>query len=180
MARPALSPYLFDRRYWLERLARIERSRAHLRYLPRDGWSGEDHRATELWLRALDGSRLRALLVEPTFARARAGLAVIAWERPRTTDATAAAPEATDADHWPDLDALAARAAEGRAVLVLAIDRERRLEDRVLDLVRTIDAARHGLHGPFVPKDGPIDVEGDDDAAEIGRHVLAMHRRSSG
>lgn len=177
MARSALSPYLFDRRYWSERLARIEGSRSHLRYLPREAWSGDEHRSTELWLRALDGSRLRALLVEPTFARARAGLAVVAWERPRSTAATTAAPEATDdASHWPDLDELASRAAEGRAVLVLAVDRERRLEDRVLDLVRTIDAARTGLHGPFIPKDGPIDIEGDDDAAQIGRHVLAMHR----
>lgn len=179
MARPAHLSSLFDRRYWRERLARLDGCPPHLRLLARP--DADDHVATELWLRALDGSPLRALLLEPTFGPTRTGLSAILRER-----ATGAGPDAdpaTSATDWPDLDHLARRAAEGRALLVVAVESNRRLEDRVLDLVRTIEAAREILAGRTRPvdgarRDGPIAIEGDDDVAAIGRHVLELRRAS--
>lgn len=178
MARPALHPSLFDRGYWRERLARLDRCPALLRPLPRAVASGADHRATELWLRALDGGPLRALLLEPAPGPARAGLTAVLRERDRPACYPGPSAGADQGSEWPDLEVLARRAAEGRAVLVLVVEPGRRLEDRVLDLVRTIEAARANLRPASAREpalvDGPVAIEGDDDAAEIGRVVLAM------
>ncbi|WP_419186167.1 hypothetical protein [Rohdeia mirabilis] len=56
----------------------------------------------------------------------------------------------------------------------MALDPGRRLEDRVLDLVRAVDAARAGGGAAVC---GATQLEGEDDVARIGRQVLALRPR---
>jgi hypothetical protein len=115
--------FLLDPEFWRPRLERLEREPRNLAIFPRPDLSRPGVEVIELRLRAHDGARLTAMLARSAFAGT--GLEV------RLRACT------NDGDAQPDL----AVVETGGTDLVFRYPPERRLEDRVLDLMRVVDAA---------------------------------------
>jgi hypothetical protein len=114
---------LMDPEYWRVRLERLEREPRQLAIFPRPELSRPGVEVIELRVRAHDGARLTALLARSAFADV--GLEI----RLR------ACPEALGSE----LDFGAVE--KGGTDLILQYPPERRLEDRVLDVLRVATAA---------------------------------------
>ena len=115
--------FLLDHDYWAPRLRRLDDEPRNLVQIPRTDLSRPGIEVTELRLRAHDGAPLRALLARSAFQQSGAQVHLRLCE---------------------DLDtcALDWRAVEqGTSDLVFHYPPERRLEDRVLDVLRLTEAA---------------------------------------
>lgn len=114
---------LMDPEFWRSRIDRLAREPRQLAIFPRPDLSRPGIEVIELRMRAHDGARLTALLSRSAFAeeglsvRLRAGFGLGGME----------------------LDFSAVEA--GQTDLVFEYPAERRLEDRVLDVLRIVDAA---------------------------------------
>lgn len=122
--RASLQSFLLDPDYWTPRLRRLESIPRHLVVLPRPDLSRPGVEVCELRLRAHDGERLQALLGRPAFGLDQAEVHVRPCE--------GLAPEALD---WHSVE-------EGESDLIFRFPADRRLEDRVLDVVRMAQALR--------------------------------------
>jgi hypothetical protein len=119
----APSPLLLDPSYWRSRLEQLQRVRACLALFPRPDLSNPTMEVVEWRLRAHDGAKLWGLRAWSTFHPEPRGACireVSAAELPRV-----------------DIDCVAA----GKVDFVLQTPAGRRLEDRVLDLVRVYQCA---------------------------------------
>jgi len=114
---------LLDPEYWRPRLERLEREPRQLAIFPRPDLSRPGIEVLELRLRAHDGARLNALLARSAFA----GAAVEVRLR------TCVDLEGASLD-WSAVEA-------GGTDLVFSYPDNRRLEDRVLDVLRIVGAA---------------------------------------
>lgn len=123
--RRAPSPFLLDPRYWRERLAKMETVQRGLLLLPRADLSTPLVDVVEWRLRAHDGLRLWGLRATSPFHPQAKGALV--REVP-TTELPEIAVESV---------------AEGRVDFVFQVPAGRRLEDRVLDLLRVYQVAIH-------------------------------------
>jgi hypothetical protein len=112
------SRYLLDAGFWRERLARLRSTPRSLFFTPRPDLSGPLVEVDEWRLRAHDGERLWGLRVRPSFQTEPAGASIRFVAAPGRPEV---APE---------------RVAGGREDWIAQIPAGRRLEDRVLDLVR--------------------------------------------
>ena len=124
-ARRAPSPFLLDPRYWRERLAKMESVQRGLLLMPRADLSTPLIDVVEWRLRAHDGLRLWGLRGTSPFHPCPCG-ALIREVAPTEL------PEI-------DIDAVA----QGRVDFVFQVPAGRRLEDRVLDLLRVYQVAIH-------------------------------------
>jgi len=161
-----LSPFLFDRRYWADRLAQVDRSRADLSVRRRTPCDGARSCVEELCVSRADG-RLRALLVRPLTAPARALTVVVADVGSRAHG------EPDEPLSWPDIAHVARRTHAGRALLLVPQDGQRRLEQRVLDLIVVLDGVRRSTALPVQAID--FESHGDGDAVEIARTLIEKH-----
>jgi hypothetical protein len=161
--RSTLSPFLFERRFWADRLAQVDRSRADLSVRRRTPCDGARSCVEELCV-THPGGRLRALFVRPLAARPRALTVVVADGSARAS----AAPDEPLA--WPNLADVARRTRGGRALLLVPQDGQRRLEDRVLDLIVVLDRVRTSAALPAHTIE--FETHGDADAAEIARTLI--------
>jgi hypothetical protein len=165
-----IHPLLLDPRYWRERLEIARRTPRQLLLFPRSelSWPGGD--VSEFWMRAHDGERLEGLMARSLFPTPRPRLLaeVVEAERP-TPPALPTASAGGELDGLelrvylrlagqgePQSGARSPRSTlegleerfdwdrirDGQAHLILARRGGRRLEDRVLDLVRAVEAAR--------------------------------------
>jgi hypothetical protein len=158
-----LSPFLFDRRFWADRLAQVDRSRADLSVRRRTPCDGARSCVEELCV-TQPGGRLRALFVRPLAAPTRALTVVVA-------DSSAREQTAPDEPlAWPNLTDVARRARAGRALLLVPQDGQRRLEDRVLDLLVVLDRVRTSTALPAQALE--FEALGDEDAVEIARTLI--------
>jgi hypothetical protein len=114
---------LIDPEFWRPRLERLEREPRHLAIFPREDLSRPGVEVIELRLRAHDGARLTALLARSAFAGTGSEVHLRACPSPRGAELDFTAVEAGSSD------------------LVFHYPPERRLEDRVLDVLRVMDAA---------------------------------------
>jgi len=121
--RRAPSPFLLDPRYWRARLARMDAVHRGLLMLPRGDLTTPLAEVVEWRMRAHDGVKLWGLRAVSPFHTEPRGVLV------REVSATEL-PEVR-------LEAVA----EGWAEFVLQVPAGRRLEDRVLDLVRVVQVA---------------------------------------
>lgn len=161
--RSTLSPFLFDRRFWADRLAQVDHSRVDLTVRRRTPCDGARSCVEELSVAHADG-RLRALFVRPLAAPPRALTVVVAHTSGR------ARAEPDEPLSWPNLVQVARRAQSGRALLLVPQDVLRRLEDRVLDLIVVLDRVRKSAALPV----NAIEFETHDDAdvVEIARTLI--------
>ncbi|MEZ5980136.1 MAG: hypothetical protein R3F34_18250 [Planctomycetota bacterium] len=164
MARSSLSPFLFDRAYWQERLRDLGAAADAVTVCPQDVPADLPAAVEELRAESGDGRRFRALLVRHRGATGPRGLKVVLR---RAEDGSAGPGER--APDWPDLERIVPRTDADRAVLLVAQKLDRRLEERVLDILRAVVCARKA--GPF-DGDVELDADVDDDAARITREVL--------
>ena len=118
-----LRRHLMDPGYWQPRLQRLADVPRQLVVCPRPDLSRPGIEVLELRLQAHDGTPLRALLGRSSFAQ-RGNLV-------RLHGAADLQPEELD---WGSLDA-------GRTDVAVCFAPERRLEDRVLDVLRVAEAA---------------------------------------
>jgi hypothetical protein len=114
---------LLDPAFWRDRLERLEREPRQLAFLPREDLSRPGIDVVELRLRAHDGARLTALLARSAFAGT--GLRV---------QVRACGDLARATLDFPSVEA-------GGSDLVFCYPPGRRLEDRVLDVIRIVGAA---------------------------------------
>jgi hypothetical protein len=165
----ALHPLLLDPRYWRERLEIAQRTPRQLLVFPRQDLSWPGGEVTEFWLKAHDGERLQALFARSLFGAPRPRLLAQVIGRDSQGAVPAPAPALTkDEGFNPDklrtylrlasgelpssapnsnLEGLEShfdwdRIRDGEAHLLLVRRAGRKLEDRVLDLVRAVGAAR--------------------------------------
>jgi hypothetical protein len=113
---------LMDPEFWRPRISRLEREPRQLAIFPRHDLSRPGIEVIELRLRALDGARLTALLCRSAFAER--GLVV------HLRACTGLAGKTLD---FPIVEA-------GGTDLIFEYPSGRRLEDRVLDVLRVMDA----------------------------------------
>ncbi len=113
---------LLDPSFWRPRLEAMEAVPRHLALLPRPDLSRPGIEVLELRLRSWDNQPLRALLGRPAFRQ--------------EGDCVRMRPSSSEAEE-PDYLAIE----EGQTDLVFHSDPDRRLEDRVLDVVRLARAA---------------------------------------
>jgi hypothetical protein len=164
-----LHPLLLDPRYWRERLEIAQRTPRQLLVFPRQDLSWPGGEVSELWLRAHDGERIQGLLARSLFPAPRPRLLAQVvgqgpLEAPPAPPAALPAEPAFDAGRLrsylrlasgerpcrspnPSLEGLESRfdwdrIRDGEAHLLLVRPSGRKLEDRVLDLVRAVAAAR--------------------------------------
>ncbi|MFT5292463.1 MAG: hypothetical protein ACI82F_004551 [Planctomycetota bacterium] len=119
----AFREFLLDPDYWKPRLKDLSKAPRELAMFPRPDLARSTLDVTELGMLAHDGSRLRGLLVRPA-------------RRVRGEDIDLVASEFLGADAVPWK-----RAEGGVCVLVYELGKGRRLEDRVLDLLRFASTA---------------------------------------
>ena len=124
-SRRAPSPYLLDAKYWRERLTKMESVQRGLLLLPRPDLSSALVDVVEWRLKAHDGLRLWGLRGTSPFHPEPKGASV------REVPATELPEIAIDS------------VAEGQVDFVFQIPPGRRLEDRVLDLLRVYQVAVH-------------------------------------
>ena len=143
-----LHPLLFEAGYWRDRLEHLTQVPRQLLVFPRADLSWPGGEACELWLRAHDGLRLRALL----------GRTLMPAPRPALRLALVPPEGSCPAFDWD-------RIRDGEAQALFLRTEPRRLEDRVLDLVRVAQAARDlaGLETPRTELDGSGDGTADDE-----------------
>jgi hypothetical protein len=120
---PALRQHLLDPAYWQPRLERLAEVPRKLVILPRPDLSRPGVEVLELRLQAHDRTAVRAILGRSAFARA--------GEHVRVRPAGQRDPEQLD---WAALE-------QGRTDVSLCFPPGRRLEDRVLDVLRVAQAA---------------------------------------
>ena len=137
-----LHPAFTDSGFWGERLATLAETSRQLLVFPRAELALPGGEASEIWLRAHDRTRLRALFARSAVAVPRSELLV----------------SLVDDLHGRRLDW--DQIADGRPQCVLERQAGRRLEDRVLDLIRVIRAARD-LAGMDDPRIGLRTPEAD-------------------
>jgi hypothetical protein len=154
-----LHPLLFDTRFWDERLRALEDAPRQLLVFPRGELALPGGEASEIWLRAHDRLRLRGL-----FGRSAGVL-----PRPELSLTV------VDDLHGARLDW--DRIADGRPQVVVERQPGRRLEDRVLDLLRLAQAARDlaGLEEVRLAL-RPSDRDRDRDEVRIAERLLADRR----
>ena len=120
----AFREFLLDPSYWRPKLDQLSRSPRELALFPRPDLSRPGLETIELRLRGHDGARLRGLFVRPSFQAGETEVDLVASEF--------LGPEAVDWDRALE---------EGASILVYERMTPRRLEDRVLDLLRFASAA---------------------------------------
>ncbi len=114
---------LLDPDYWRPRLERLEQEPRHLAFLPRADLSRPGVEVVELRLRAHDGARLTALLARSAFAGTGLRVQIRACNDLARSVLDFATVECGGSD------------------LVFCYPPGRRLEDRVLDVIRIVGAA---------------------------------------
>lgn len=114
---------LMDPEFWRSRLERLDKEPRQLAIFPRSDLSRPGIEVLELRVRAHDGARLTALLARSAFAETGLEVNLRAC--------------AGSAEEPPDLQAVEA----GGTDLLLRYPPDRRLEDRVLDVLRVVEAA---------------------------------------
>ncbi|MEO0649089.1 MAG: hypothetical protein AAFZ65_00245 [Planctomycetota bacterium] len=119
-----LHPAFTDSGFWDTRLSSLSTTPRQLLVFPRQELALPGGEASEIWLRAHDRTRLRALFARSAVAAPRSEVLV----------------SLVDDLHGRRLDW--DQIADGRPQCVLERQPGRRLEDRVLDLIRLIRAAR--------------------------------------
>lgn len=172
MALPSrtIHPLLLDPRYWRERLEIARRTPRQLLLFPRSelSWPGGD--VSEFWMRAHDGERLEGLMARSLFPAPRPRLLAEVMEPSCPPPPALPSPQGhgeidgrelrlylrVSGPREPREESRSPRSAleglegrfdwdrirDGQAHLILARRRTRKLEDRVLDLVRAVEAAR--------------------------------------
>lgn len=120
----AFREFLLDPSFWRPRLERLARAPRELVLFPRPDLGPAGVEVTELRLRAHDGTRLRGLLARPSFRRCGGQVDLVAAEF-----------LGADEVDWTRV------AEDGASVLVYERVTGRRLEDRVLDVLRFAAAA---------------------------------------
>ncbi len=120
----SLHPLLLDATWWRERLRAMDRVPRHLLVFPRPELAPPGRDVAELWLRAHDGIRLRGILGRSPMAHPRPVLR-LALLRPGEQGEL----------EWSKI-------AGGRSDLLFEPPPSRRLEDRVLDVLRICQATR--------------------------------------
>ena len=114
---------LLDPEFWRPRFERLEREPRQLAIFPRPDLCRPGIEVLELRLRAHDGARLTALIARSAFAQEGSEVRLRACQ--------GLDPAGVD---WEGVEG-------GRTDLVFAYPPERRLEDRVLDVLRVVGAA---------------------------------------
>ena len=138
----SLHRLLLEPTYWQGRLAEISEIPRQLLVFPRHDLSWPGGEVAELWLRGAQGGRVRALFARPRFAVQRPSLRlVLAGSGSAESEGLAPA----DGSGWSGGVFHWDRIRDGESWLIWRPDPGRRLEDRVLDLVRTVQAARQLL-----------------------------------
>jgi hypothetical protein len=156
-ARRDLHPLLFEPRYWRERFAQQKATASCLLRVPRPDLSSTFCEVEELRFKAHDGVRLWGLIAHCTLGHP--GL------RARIRTLRACDP--------PSVDVESVRS--GTSELLLQFPAGRRLEDRVLDVLRCCELAGQ-LES--LPSEGvELVVEASESADEI---LIAQHLRSGG
>jgi hypothetical protein len=112
-----------DPEYWRARIERLQKEPRRLAIFPREDLSRPGVEVIELRLRAHDGERLTALLARSAFAGTGVEVRVRACPNQQEGELDLSAVETGETD------------------LVFRYPPERRLEDRVLDVLRIVDAA---------------------------------------
>jgi hypothetical protein len=148
----SLHRLLLEPTYWQGRLAEIAEIPRQLLVFPRHDLSWPGGEVAELWLRGAQGGRVRTLFARPRFAAQRPTLRLVHAESEGLAPADGSG-WSGGVFHWD-------RIRDGESWLIWRPDPSRRLEDRVLDLVRTVQAARQllgDLEAPveFEDGDGP-------------------------
>jgi hypothetical protein len=151
----APSPYLLDPRYWRSRLARLEAVHRGLLLIPRPDLCSPLIDVVEWRLRAHDGTRLWGLRASSPFHPMPKGARI-------REVATAELPEI-------DVPSVA----EGRVDFCFQVPAGRRLEDRVLDLLRVYQVAVHGGLEPAAIRLVPEDRSHCPDEVLIAAGLLA-------
>lgn len=114
---------LMDPEFWRSRLERLEKEPRQLAIFPRSDLSRPGIEVLELRVRAHDGARLTALLARSSFAETGLEVSLRACTGPGQPE--------------PDLAAVES----GGTDLLLRYPPDRRLEDRVMDVLRIVEAA---------------------------------------
>ncbi len=114
---------LLDPEYWRPRLAKLKTEPRQLTFFPRPDISRPGIDVVELRMRGHDGARLRAMLARPSFNST--GLEVQLRSCGTLEQAVL---------DWGSVE-------KGGSDLVFCYPPQRKLEDRVLDVIRIVDAA---------------------------------------
>lgn len=156
-ARRDLHPLLFEPRYWRERFAQQQATARCLLRVPRPDLSSTFCEVEELRFRAHDGVRLWGLIAHCTLG--------FPGQRARIRTLKACNP--------PSIDVEVVRA--GTSEILLQVPPGRRLEDRVLDVLRCCDLA---VELESLPAEGvDLDAEASEQADEV---LIAQRLRSCG
>lgn len=143
-----LHPLLLQAPFWRERLEHLQTVPRQLLVFPRADLSWPGGEVCEIWLRAHDGVRLRALI----------GHSLMPAPRPRLRLSLIDPARPNPVFDWD-------RIRDGEVQALFVRPEPRRLEDRVLDLVRVAGAARDlsGLDTPRTELEGEaLDEERDE------------------
>ena len=138
----SVSAFLMDPGYWRTRLARMEEVQCGLVLIARPDLSTPLCDIVEWRLRAHDGTRLWGLRGTSPFHPTSKGASI----------------REVAACELPSVDSL--RVAGGSVDFVFQVPAGRRLEDRVLDLVRVYQVAVHGGFDPHDIRLVPNDAQG--------------------
>ena len=160
----SLHRLLLEPTYWQGRLAEVAENPRQLLVFPRHDLSWPGGEVAELWLRGAQGGRVRALFARPRFAVGQPSLRLVLAGDQGLAPA--------DGSGWSGGVLCWDRIRDGESWLAWRPDPDRRLEDRVLDLVRTLQAARQLLGDPETPVEFE---EGDGPGADelrIARQLL--------
>lgn len=157
-ARKAVHPLLLEPIYWRTRLEEARTVRRALMLTPRPDLSGGGRDVTEFRIRAHDGVRLWGLLAWPAWH---------AGARPAEIRKVGAATP-------PRIDDELVRS--GTAEVLFQAPAGRRLEDRVLDVIRVFQmcAATEGVNPEEIRLRGPLDSREPDEFL-IARELFASH-----
>lgn len=157
---PAMAPdprlqLLLDPQYWRTRLEQLDATPRHLVVTPRPDFGRPGMEVAEFRLRAHDGERLHALICRPCFGCQGDALVVQPCE--------GISPEAVD---WGAVE-------DGTVEVLFEYPPERRLEDRVLDVIRVFQAACSIEPG----EGGPVSFGADGEARDELLIVSRLHER---
>ncbi len=152
----ALRRHFMDPEFWRPRLAQLERTPRQLVLYPRPDDSRPGTEVIELRLCAHDGERLTALLVRSSFG-----------QRCETLRLRSTSPLTVAALDWSQVE-------EGITDVVFDFPPTHRLEDRVLDVLRILNAARSvkNVDGARVEM-GPCGAGAERDAVCIAKMIHA-------
>lgn len=155
----SLHRLLLEPSYWQPRLAEIAQIPRQLLVFPRHDLSWPGGEVAELWLRGAQGGRVRTLFARPRFTAQPPTLRLVHAEEQGLAPADGS-DWSGGAFHWDQIR-------DGEAWLMWRPDLDRRLEDRVLDLVRALQAARQ-LVGNF---ESPVEF---DAGTQVGSDELLI------